>query len=261
MVIHSTVANSTDLVPILSTTWVLFVVNPPTTISWLRKTAAIHSLRGVPMWLMTSQKSVVGLYMWTAEVGSLFESLPPIASSRPWMDTQAVISVTGGAATFLHTLAPLFLKLARNDLQDWRRACMEHVYMWNSLKIYTWSPQSDAGAYDSGWGRSAAVDHWRLSMSITSVCSVDSSFSPPATTKAASVHSIFIPYRFIGMSGNSSVHLLPLPFPVRLNTLLVMVRAPQIRPPTRVRRLLMMTEVQKKVGLPGSWDQLEVLIV
>ena len=50
------------------------------------------------------------------------------------MDTQ-VVSVTGGAATSFHTLALLFLKLARNDLQDWRRACKEHVYMVDSPRM------------------------------------------------------------------------------------------------------------------------------
>ena len=42
------------------------------------------------------------------------------------------------------------------------------------------------------------------------------------------------------MDGNSSVHLLPLPSPVRLNTWLVVV--PLRLPPTRLRRLLTMTE-------------------
>ncbi len=52
---HSTKANSVSKMP---------PVNPPTTISWLLgRTAAIQLYRGVPMWLMTSQESVVGLYM------------------------------------------------------------------------------------------------------------------------------------------------------------------------------------------------------
>ena len=50
------------------------------------------------------------------------------------MDTQ-VDFVTGGAATSFHTLAPLFLKLARNDLRNWRRVCKEHVYMSDSPRM------------------------------------------------------------------------------------------------------------------------------
>ena len=121
--IYSIEASSTESI------FISPLVYPPTTISWLLgRTAAIQSLRGVPMWLMTSQELVVGLYMWMAVVGFKSKSLPPIATCRPWMDTQAVF-VTGGAPTFFHTLTPLFLKLARNNLQDRRRACKEHVYM------------------------------------------------------------------------------------------------------------------------------------
>ena len=76
------------------------------------------------MRLMTAQESVVGSYMQTAAVGLSFESFPPIVSSRPEMETQ-VVAVTGRAATLFHTPA---LDL-NHDLQDWRRAPSEQVYI------------------------------------------------------------------------------------------------------------------------------------
>ena len=54
---YSTEANSTK-----SEADILSVVYPPTTISWLLgRRAATQSHCGVPMWLMTSQESVIWL--------------------------------------------------------------------------------------------------------------------------------------------------------------------------------------------------------
>ena len=77
--------------------------------------------------------------------------------------------------------------------------------------------------------------------STSTVCSVDPPVAhPPTTIRAAPVHSAVDMACFVGMGGNSSVHLLPLPFPVRLNSWLV--RVPLCLPRTRVRKLLMMSE-------------------
>ena len=128
---YSMVANSTELVPVS----IPRPVRPPTTISWLLgRRAATHRRRGVAMWLITSQESVVELYMWMAVVVLQSESFPPIASSRPWRDTKEVC-VTGGAASAFHTPASLFLRLARNNLLDWTRVSIEHVYILDSLGL------------------------------------------------------------------------------------------------------------------------------
>ena len=60
LISYSIVAISTESVKLMK----FLSVNPPTTISWLLgRTAAIHVDRGVAMWLMTAQESVVRLYM------------------------------------------------------------------------------------------------------------------------------------------------------------------------------------------------------
>ena len=152
-------------------------------------------------------------------------SSPPIASSCLLMVAH-VDPDTGRLAVFCHTSAGGGVIFDRTLLDgDWHeqeRRDNEQVrtnfvlpFSSNPPTKYRQSPQIVADANARGWGRLSAVDHCSVSVSIISTVARLSwqppTVAPPATIREFRLHTTAAPWRLVGMGGNISNHLFPLP--------------------------------------------------